>query len=259
MRLRESKAPCGARIAFAAMLPLLAACSKDAPPASEAVPSYSAPAPESVFRPSDRLPAPAKSAVIPSESAPPTPKSVPAPKSDSAFDELRSRGFGDAAQVIESRVAQQKPKRKLTEEQGKLAAGYLLSDLDSMPKTRELALAMPKTAVELMIAVHERGVGKDEAEKMAHYMLRLRDSLRMENPGPLDENTSHVVGREWHEIDYSGEGMTWEAQKKFYSRHGIENFKTAENLEKFFAVESKMPYFKKLYRPRGGLPAPHGF
>ena len=35
-----------------------------------------------------------------------------------------------------------------------------------------------------------------------------------------------IIGREWHEIDYSGESMTWQKQKIKYAPYGISNFKT---------------------------------
>jgi hypothetical protein len=162
---------------------------------------------------------------------------------------LREEGFGPAADILERRVAQEKPKMRLSAEEGKRAAIYLLSGLQ-LPNLRKLAALMPKTAIELARSMHERGVAKADAEAMAAYLFELRESLKMENPLPFDENNSHCIGREWHEIDYSGEGMSWQDQKRFYAARGVADFKKPEHLVRFFELESKMPYFKKLYRPR---------
>ena len=143
---------------------------------------------------------------------------------------------------------------KLTPAQGKAAAQYLLEDLPQMENARKLNGLMPKTTIELLRAVHERNLSRGEAEAISEYLMRLHDSMKMKNPGPFDENTSHVIGREWHEIDYSGEGMSWESQKKFYSRFGITDLKSAENVKKLFETESKLPYFSRIYKPQGPIP-----
>ncbi len=160
----------------------------------------------------------------------------------------------DALGIIQARVEQQKPKRKLTPEEGARAAAYMRGDIALMRGLSDLVSVMPKTAVELVRAVHERGVGRADAEGIADYLVRLRESLRMGNPGPLDENTSHVIGRRWEEIDYSGEGMTWERQKAFYGPKGVDDFRTPGHVQRFFSIETKMPYFIRLYKPKGGLP-----
>lgn len=143
---------------------------------------------------------------------------------------------------------------KLEPAQGFALAGAAKELLPALPTTQQLLAVMPKASVELLRSVAERGVPREEAERMATYLLELRQSLDMENPAPLDENTSHVIGREWHEIDYRGEGMTWEKQKSIYVPKGIPDFKTEAHLRRFFEVESKAPYFVKLYKPRGGVP-----
>jgi hypothetical protein len=97
-------------------------------------------------------------------------------------------------------------------------------------------------------------VSRAEAERMAEYLQKIHAALKFQNPAPFDENCSHVIGREWHEIDYRGEGMTWENQKRIYARHRVAHFRDVENLERFFRVESKAPYFQKLYRPEGVVP-----
>lgn len=43
--------------------------------------------------------------------------------------------------------------------------------------------------------------------------------------------------------------MTWEKQKSVYLPKGILGFKTEAHLRRFFQVESKAPYFVKLYKP----------
>jgi len=52
----------------------------------------------------------------------------------------------------------------------------------------------------------------------------------MDNPGPFDENCSHVVGREWQDIDYRDEGMTWQKQRAIYLPKGIAHFEDVANL-----------------------------
>jgi hypothetical protein len=158
------------------------------------------------------------------------------------------------ATVIRNRVNQERPKMKLSQEDGLHAASYLLADLPSMPNSRALLAVMPKTTIELLRSVHERGVTRQDAEEMAAYLVRLRESLRMQNPAPFDENCSHAIGREWHQIDYSGEGMTWQGQKAHYAPGGVPDFKTVGHLRRFFEIESRMRYFNRLYRPEGGLP-----
>ena len=143
---------------------------------------------------------------------------------------------------------------KLAPDEGLRAAGYLADDLPAMPNARELAAVMPKTALELVRSVRERGVERAEAERMAAYLVALRAALKPGNPAAFDENCSHVVGREWHEIDYRGEGMTWENQKRVYARYGVTSFRDAGNLQRFFRVEADAPYFRKLYRPEGSVP-----
>jgi len=143
---------------------------------------------------------------------------------------------------------------KLEPDEGLRAASSVIEELPRMPKARELLGVMPKATVELVRSVRERGVDRAEAERMAEYLVKLREALDLENPAPFDENCSHVIGREWHEIDYRDEGMTWENQKRVYARHGVAHFRDVENLERFFHVESKAPYFQKLYRPRGSIP-----
>ena len=198
-------------------------------------------------------PAPAGSVIAAPAITPVQPRSCPR-SLDAAVAVLRQEGHGAVADVISARVSQEKPKRKLTPGQGLHACCYALGDLPRMPSALRLSVLMPKTTIELLMAARERGLTRDEAEKMSAYLLRLRESMRMQNPKPFDENTSHVIGRQWHEIDYSGEGMTWQAQMDFYAPKGVPDFRSEASLRRFFEIEAKMPYFKRLYRPQGALP-----
>jgi hypothetical protein len=198
-------------------------------------------------------PAPAGSIIAAPAIRPVQPRSCPR-SLDAALAMLRQDGHDAVADVISARVSQEKPKRRLTPEQGLHACCYALGDLPRMPSALRLSVLMPKTTIELLIAARERGVPRTEAEGMAAYMLRLRESMGMQNPKPFDENTSHVIGRQWHEIDYSGEGMTWQGQMDFYAPKGVPDFRSEASLRRFFGIEAKMPYFKRLYRPQGALP-----
>ncbi len=100
---------------------------------------------------------------------------------------------------------------------------------------------------ELLFAIQARGLDKQEAEKIAAYLQHVPKEYHIHKVAKFDENTSHIIGREWHEIDYSGEGMTWEGQKAKYKSYGITNFKSVTNLKKFFPVESQLAYFKQVY------------
>jgi hypothetical protein len=119
-------------------------------------------------------------------------------------------------------------------------------------------LSANETPSEVLMAVSKRGLDLKEAEKMAEYLVAVVNAFRFSNAAAFDENTSHIIGREWSEIDYSGESMTWQKQQAKYRPYGIENFKSLECLKKFIPVESRLPYFKKIYRPRNSqvsLPA----
>jgi len=118
------------------------------------------------------------------------------------------------------------------------------------PYLLTLKKIMPKTTTELLMATYNRGVSTNEAEKMAAYLIDQVKYFHFKNLSAFDNNTSHIIGREWHEIDYSGENMTWQDQKKKYAAYGITNFKLLENLKKYIPVESKLPYFNKIYQPR---------
>jgi hypothetical protein len=115
---------------------------------------------------------------------------------------------------------------------------------------QELRKLAPKTTLELLFSICFRDLSKEEADKIAGYLLELLQKFHFQYPAKFDANTSHVIGRKWHEIDYSGEGMTWQSQRKKYQPYGIIDFRTKENIAAFFQIESKLPYFKKIYQPK---------
>lgn len=167
---------------------------------------------------------------------------------------LRNAGWASLADILGVRVTQTRRKMKLTEEEARRAAQEVLDELPTLPNARQLLAVMPRATIELVRSIRERGVPREEAERMAVYLLELRSALAMDNEAPFDENCSHVVGREWQDIDYRDEGMTWERQKAIYLPKGIPNFKTVANLQQFFRVESKAPYFQKVYGVKGSVP-----
>lgn len=152
--------------------------------------------------------------------------------------------------ILMSRVSQNNLKMKLKPELVEGFSVFLKKLKSPAPQLMLLQNVLPKTTVELLMSVYSRKVRLEEAEKMAAYLQALVNNFQFQNPKAFDENTSHIIGRDWNEIDYSGEGMTWQKQKAFYQPYGIINFKSLEYLKKFFLVESKLPYFKKIYRPK---------
>ena len=150
---------------------------------------------------------------------------------------------------LQSRVESQETKMKLRESEAEAFENFtdkLSYHFLYLPALQKLA---PKTTIELLMAIYKRGLDKREADKMAKYLTERIDYFNFKNIAAFDNNTSHIIGREWHEIDYSGESMTWQKQKIKYAPYGISNFKSLACLEKFFPVESKLPYFNKIYMP----------
>ncbi len=206
--------------------------------------------------PSSRPPArhPAKSpAPRPSHRTAPTPSGTPATYQE-ALESLRNHGFGRAAEILEARATQKKRKMKLTKEQARDAAAYLIQDLPRMEKARRLFDVMPRSTIELLRAVHERRVPEEDAEEIAGYLTCFTKAMGFRNLRQLDSNHSHVIGREWHQIDYSGEGMTWQSQKKFGTSKGIHDFKKAIHIHRYFTFASDQPYFKRIYKPTRPFP-----
>jgi hypothetical protein len=151
--------------------------------------------------------------------------------------------------ILSTRVTQTQPKMKLEESEAAGLESFLKSP-HNFPNLERLQAVLPKTTLELLMAIQNRGLSGVEAELMARYLKKIIDVFQFKNSAAFDENTSHIMGRQWHEIDYSGEGMTWEKQKAFYAPYEIDHFKSLACLEKFFKVESKLPYFKKIYKPK---------
>ncbi|HEY5925820.1 MAG TPA: hypothetical protein VIV11_29235, partial [Kofleriaceae bacterium] len=116
-----------------------------------------------------------------------------------------------------------------------------------------LHAVMPRSTVELARAAAERGVPLAEVDAIATYLVAVVAALDLERLETFDENHSHVTGREWHEIDYSGEGMTWQQQQADWSKQGVANFKTAKSIHAYFTGAEKLPHWKRVYRPRGKL------
>lgn len=171
-----------------------------------------------------------------------------------AMSALREAGLQHTADALDRRVKQRSPKMKLSRSQAIKIAGYLLQDQEGMPHTFLLSYEMPRASVELIRAVHERGVSKREAEKISQYLIRFIDSMDFQNLKQLDINHSHIIGREWEQIDYSGEPLDPQRQKRNGERMGVMNFKEARYIHRYFVHASKAKYFNKIYRPRGKMP-----
>jgi len=152
--------------------------------------------------------------------------------------------------ILIARVEQTNPKMKLNSEEASSFIEFLKTLKSPPSELIVLEKELPKTTLELLMAVHKRGLQLEEARKMASYLSKILKKFEFQNIKPFDENTSHIIGREWSEIDYSGENMTWQTQRKRYLPYGITDFKSEENLVKFFQVESRLPYFKKIYKPK---------
>ncbi|CDZ76626.1 hypothetical protein BN59_00900 [Legionella massiliensis] len=151
--------------------------------------------------------------------------------------------------VLQSRVEQTSHKMKLQDSEAQALENYIQNTDFNFLYLSKLQDLMPKTTTELWMATYNRGLNKNETEKMAEYLITEVKFYKFKNLPAFDNNTSHIIGREWHEIDYSGENMTWEKQKEKYAPYGISNFKSLQCLQKFFPVESKLPYFNKIYQP----------
>jgi hypothetical protein len=173
---------------------------------------------------------------------------------DDALATLRARDLAAAAGVIAERVAQRGAKMRLSADQG-LAAALALLSIAERESVRALHAVMPRSTVELARAVRERGVPLDEAEAIARYLVRVVEALAFERGGVFDDNHSHVTGREWHEIDYSGERMTWQGQRDYWAPRGVKSFTRAAYIHAYFLGAEKLPHWKRVYRPRGRMSA----
>jgi len=173
-------------------------------------------------------------------------------KENESYISLLPKQWIELQSILKQRLHQKSPKMKLTREEVKSLEKYLSELRIAAPNLIKLKSLLPKTTLELLRATHERNLPLTEAEAMAAYLSEFTQKQNFQNVNAFDENTSHIIGREWSEIDYTGEGMTWQNQRKKYLPHGITNFKSKENLIKFFRVESTLPYFRKIYRPHLG-------
>jgi hypothetical protein len=169
------------------------------------------------------------------------------------LDSLRAHGLERAAQVIARRLRQKQPKMKLSPVEARRVADAILRRRSELPETRALHDLMPRSFVELVRAVEERDLDPGEAEVIARYLSGLVKTLRFGNLERFDENHSHVIGRQWAEIDYSGEGTTWQRQRAAWAPHGVVDFRRATHLHRYFTAEEKLGYFRRIYRPRGRM------
>jgi hypothetical protein len=173
---------------------------------------------------------------------------------EQALAGLRGAGYGPAADVLESRVSQERQKMKLTPEEARQIANYLLEGLPNMPECAALLQRMPRATVEIVRAVRERGVESGEAERMAQYLSHFLDIMDLGNPGRFDESVSHVIGRTYEQIDWSGENTSAEDQRRSWERYGVPDFRTAEHYHNYLRHAVTMRWFTRAFQPRGTLP-----
>ncbi len=151
--------------------------------------------------------------------------------------------------VLEKRINQTCRKMKLEEAEAREIEEFTNKTNFNFEHLNILQEILPKTTVELLMSVKHRAVNLRSADLMAEYLNEIVQSCKFKNIEAFDNNTSHIIGRNFYEIDYSGEPLTQHRQKEKYSKYGITDFKSVGNLKKFFPVESKLPYFQKIYRP----------
>lgn len=167
-----------------------------------------------------------------------------------AFDCKLNGTWQKLCPILEKRTSQKQTKMKLKDYETIQLQDYILANNASLSNMHNLINNMPKTTIELIMGIIFRQVDHIEAEEIAIYLNDLIISFQFKNPAAFDENTSHIIAKNWDQIDYSGENMTWQRQKAKYAKYGITNFKTLDNIKKFFPIESKLPYFKKIYKPK---------
>jgi hypothetical protein len=83
--------------------------------------------------------------------------------------------------------------------------------------------------------------------------VRIVETLAFDRLAVFDENHSHVTGREWHEIDYAGEGMTWQSQRAYWQPRGVASFETVTAIHAYFVGAARLPHWRTVYRPRGRM------
>lgn len=171
-----------------------------------------------------------------------------------SVERLRAAGYAALVDVVEQRVAQTKPKMRLERDEADRVLLALDRELPSHSSFRRLADLMPRATIELVRSIDERGVPSVEAVRIADYLLSFVESMQFGNLAQLDENHSHVIGREWHEIDYTGEGTSWEQRRDEWAPKGVVSFKRAAFLHIYFTHASRLGYFGRIYQPEGELP-----
>lgn len=167
-----------------------------------------------------------------------------------AFDCKLNGTWQKLCPILEKRINQKQTKMKLKEYEAIQFQDYVLANNKSLSNIHNLIDTMPKTTIELIMGIIFRQTDCFEAEKIAIYLNDLIVYFQFKNPAAFDENTSHIIAKNWNQIDYSGESMTWQGQKAKYAKYGITDFKTIDNIKKFFPIESKLPYFKRIYKPQ---------
>jgi len=172
-----------------------------------------------------------------------------------ALQKLRDSGYETAAGVLEARVNQEKPKMKLTEEEARQVSTYLVEELPNLPKCAALLDKMPKAAVELVRGTRERGMSSEAVEEIALYLSNFLGRMRLGNAGRFDESVSHVIGRTYEQIDWSGEDTSAEQQRRDWEPYGVPDFRTAEHYHNYLRHAVEMRWFTRAFQPRGRLPA----
>jgi hypothetical protein len=142
---------------------------------------------------------------------------------------------------------------KLDDDQGRRAALALARQLARSRPLRALAPVMPKSTVELARAVAERDLPPADADAIARYLVRLTDALDFARLDRFDANHAHVTGRRWPEIDYSGESMTWQGQRDYWTAKGVPDFRSAGAIDAYMRHAYRLPHFARVYRPRGSF------
>ncbi|MBT8491898.1 MAG: hypothetical protein KJO07_02460, partial [Deltaproteobacteria bacterium] len=161
--------------------------------------------------------------------------------------------------VVRRRVARTSPKMKLSPAQGRALERWIRAGLGPGLEGRvargtiELARVMPRSAVELLRAHHERGVSAPESLRIGRYLRRLVATVGFDGLERLDANHSHVIGRDWQQIDYSGERLDWRSQRRYWTRRGVPDFKKASHIHAYLTAASRFRYFRRLYRPRRSM------
>lgn len=167
---------------------------------------------------------------------------------------LRDEGYGRLADAIERRVGQKGKKMGLTAKQADALSADLMRLLPKMPKASMLADLMPRSVVELVASVSQRKLALKDAEDIASFHIQLTGAMGFRNLKQFDSNHSHVIGRRWNQIDYSGEGVTWRQRQRQWSGAGVKDFRTAGSICRYMRAASRKAYFMRIYKPRKPFP-----